>query len=150
MLHRSNLIFMNDRKFNFRKIFNVRNLTSLIICVILSSIVFVLVYWSDNWALMGAVNGSFAAGCIGVGFACLSFATNKGIFDVFSLGFQNTISVMRKEGTKKYPGLFEYREMKKKKRSENEYTYLAYLFSGIIYLIVSLSLYFPMMASISG
>ena len=139
---------MEDRKFNFRRIINKRNIITFLIFSIFLSIVFVLIYFFHDWALIGAVDGTFASGSIGIGISILSYASNKGIFDVFALGFQNTLSVMKKEGEKKYPGLFEYRELKQTKRKQNEFTCLAYLLSGIIYLIVSLSLYFPMMNSL--
>lgn len=83
----------------------------------------------------------FVACAVLIASSLIYLATNEGSFDVISVGFSNLFSTMKKNGSKKYDGLFEYREIKNAKRSEHRFSFLPILVSGVIYLIISIILF---------
>lgn len=128
----------NGKSFNFRLIFNLRSLIYFVITLAILSAVFVIVYFSQNRSFKGLCDGSFVSGALGIGIGGLSFITNQGTFDVFPVGTQNLIAVLRKDGKKRYDGLFEYRNLKAEKRKANRFNPLIYIAAGLIYIVVSI------------
>lgn len=88
------------------------------------------------------MNGSFVSGACLIGFSLLYIAGNFGTFDVISVGFANLFSVIKRNGSKKYDGIYGYEEVHKEKRLANRFKFFPILISGICWLIVSLSFYF--------
>ena len=111
---------MNDKKrFSIRDVFYLKSIKVLIIFFIIQVLIFLLIFGLSNWHLIGAINGTFVSGAIGLGIAGLSFTNNQGIFDVFQVGFENLISVSKKNGRKKYD-LYGFKESKVNKRNSNK------------------------------
>lgn len=132
---------MNDKKrFSIRDVFYLKSIKVLIIFFIIQVLIFLLIFGLSNWHLIGAINGTFVSGAIGFGIAGLSFTNNQGIFDVFQVGFENLISVSKKNGRKKYD-LYGFKESKVNKRNSNKYMWIIYLIDGIIFLIASIILF---------
>lgn len=133
---------MNDKKkFTIRDVFYLKSLKVLIIFFIIQVLIFVLIFGLSGWHLVGAINGTFVSGAIGLGVAGLSFANNQGIFDVFQVGFENIISVSKKNGKKKYD-LYGFKDAKINKRNSNKYMWIIYLIDGTVFIIISLILFF--------
>ncbi len=133
---------MNDKKrFSIKDVFYLKSIKVLIIFFIIQVLIFLLIFGLSNRHLVGAINGTFVSGAIGFGVAGLSFTNNQGIFDVFQVGFENLISVSRKNGKKKYD-LYGFKETKLNKRNSNKYMRIIYLIDGTIFLIISLILFF--------
>ena len=133
---------MNDKKkFTIRDVFYLKSLKVLIIFFIIKLLIFVLIFVLSGWHLVGAINGTFVSGAIGLGVAGLSFANNQGIFDVFQVGFENIISVSKKNGKKKYD-LYGFKDAKINKRNSNKYMWIIYLIDGTVFIIISLILFF--------
>lgn len=133
---------MNDKKkFTIRDVFYLKSIKVLIIFFIIQVLIFVLIFGVSGWHLIGAINGTFVSGAIGFGVAGLSFTNNQGIFDVFQVGFENIISVSKKNGKKKYD-LYGFKEAKINKRNSNKYMWIIYLIDGTVFIIISLILFF--------
>ena len=133
---------VEKKRFDVKEIFNLKSLLSFSLLLGIEVIVFLIVYVLNDYINVSAVNGTFAAGCVGVAIAGLTFAANDGTFDVFPVGFQNLISVARKDGRKKYDGLFEYRQIKATRRKSRRFIPLWYLLDGIIFILISVILNF--------
>lgn len=129
------------KKFNIKEIFNWRNYLLFGISLLFLTGVFLLVFGLNGWSLYAGLNGSFVAGCLGIAFGAMSFVTNAGFFDVISVGFANLIAMFKKNPTKKYPGIYEYRELKTDKRRSNRFYWIWYLLSGIVFLIAAIVIY---------
>ncbi len=134
----------DDRKFNIHEMFNVPNLLRFIVSLVILTLVFILIAWSYEWKAVAIIDGTFVSGAIGIGIGILSFVTNQGTFDVFTVGFANLASVMKKDGRKRYDGLFEYRNIKESKRKTGRFNALVYFTAGLIYMILAIILYFSL------
>lgn len=123
------------------KIFNLKNLIIFLISLIVGLIIslFYLLFYS--FSLYYFMNAAFISAAVLIAAALLYLVSLQGLFDVFVVGFSNLREVFKKNGTKRYDGLFEYQEIKKEKRKSNAFSWIPILFSGVIYLIISLILY---------
>ena len=128
---------MRKKAFSWYDVFNVQSWTSFTIMLIVESLIFLAIFGFNGWTLMGAMDGTFVAGCIGVGIAGLTYAANDGTFDVFPVGFANMIGSFKKEVEKRYDGVYQYREIKAAKRKSRRFIPLFYLAAGLIYLIAA-------------
>lgn len=132
------------RKITIYHFFNIPNLIVFIICLVLGGLFFVIypLLNYEGFTIYNMMNGSFVSGACLIGFSLLYIAGNFGTFDVISVGFANLFSVIKKNGTKKYDGIYGYEEVHREKRLANRFKFFPILVAGIIYLIVSLILYF--------
>lgn len=102
---------------------------------------FLLIYGVSGWTMYGAIDGTFASGATGIAISILSYVTNQGLFDVFYVGFENLISVSKKNGKKQYD-MVSYRESKITQRKSNRFIFLSYLIVGVVFLVASLVLFY--------
>ncbi|MBO8427708.1 MAG: DUF3899 domain-containing protein [Firmicutes bacterium] len=132
---------MEKRKFSIRDIFNLRNLIKFIIALVVDALFIVIFLWIKGFNLVNLVDASFIAGGITFLVGGFQIVANSGFFDVIVVGFANLSAVFKKNGTKKYDGLYEYRLVKEEKRFDNKYSSLSYFLAGIISLIIFLITY---------
>lgn len=127
---------MKSRDF-LGRIFTFRNLVQLIIALFIGLLIFLLVYAYHDYKYIYAIDGLFAGGAALIGFGLLSFAANEGTFDIFNVGFANTFAVWKKNGQKKYGGLYEYRSLKEETRKSNRFSFLAYVIPGLLLVCIA-------------
>ncbi len=109
---------------------------------ILGVSVFLAIYFTRTEDPFRAVNSCFIPGVILIGFSLFSLIIKTGFFDFASYGITSAFYALRKGEEKAYEDLVDYKEKKKVIRKENTYTFLPYLLTGIVFLMVSLILYF--------
>lgn len=129
------------KKIKLKDIFNLYFWIKFAVGLGTSGLLFILIYALNGFTTIWLINSLFVATIFSLSLAALSFATNAGTFDVISLGFKNMFLMAKKEVDEKYD-LFQYREMKSMKRKVERFSFLGYLFSFLIFLIVYLSFYF--------
>ena len=130
------------RRITYKDFFNIHSLAYLICGTILGSLFLLLIMAIRDWSMSGAIDGSFLGGCMAIGFGLLFWAGNDGTFDVISLGFSDLVSTIKRNGKRKYESLFDYREQHKAERKNKRFSWLAFILVGIIFLIISVILYF--------
>ncbi len=77
------------------------------------------------------VDALSAAGAVSVFFGLLLWVAAAGAFDMIGYGF----SVLG--GKRKYRDLYEYTVGKKEKRSRRNMTYMPYIVTGVVFLMIS-------------
>ena len=75
----------------------------------------------------------FAVGFITFGIGLLVFSSNEGVFDGLTFAVGAFINMFKKETSKKYSSLYEYRELKGERNTEFSFV----LLSGLAFLLVS-------------
>lgn len=129
------------RKFNIREIFSLDNLVVALISLVVGVLIFLIYFFSRNQLLIDACDGMFIASGVLICVGFLFLIMNQGTFDVIAVGFANLFSVFKKNGTKKYDGIYEYQNIKAEKRRSTRFRFLAILFVGLIFLIIALILW---------
>lgn len=122
-------------------IFTLKNLIILLVSLSIGALIYVLFSLYKGFTFYNAIDGFFVAGSVLVLGGLLFLAGNEGTFDVFSVGFANLFATAKKNGTKKYDSLYDYREMKLEKRKGNRYILIPIEISGVLYLIVAVVLF---------
>ena len=122
-------------------IFTLRNLIALLVSLAIGALIYVFFSFYRGFTFYNSIDGFFVAGSVLVLGGLLFLAGNEGTFDVISVGFANLYSVFKRNGTKKYASLYDYREMKGEKRKGNRYILIPIELAGIVYLIVSIVLF---------
>lgn len=133
---------MKKEKLTWKHFINFKNLIVLLVSLALGSLIFVIycALKEGQFNIYNAADGSFVAATVLLCFSLMYVVLNHGTFDVIAVGFSNVFSFMKKDGTKKYDGLYEYSELKKEKRNKNRFVYLPILIGGLIFLIVAICL----------
>ena len=124
-------------KFSYKDIFNIKNLILFIISLVIGIIIFLLVYALHDYVYMYAMDGLFAGGAALVGIGLLALASNQGTFDIIVVGFANLFAISKKQGKKKYDGLYDYQTIKAQDRTDARFQWLVYVTAGVIYLIIA-------------
>ena len=75
----------------------------------------------------------FAVGFITFGIGLLVFSSNEGVFDGLTFAVGAFVNMFKKEPSKKYSSLYEYRELKGER--DTEFSFI--LLSGLAFLLVS-------------
>ena len=75
----------------------------------------------------------FAVGFITFGIGLLVFSSNEGVFDGLTFAVGAFVNMFKKEPSKKYSSLYEYRELKGER--DTEFSFI--LLSGLTFLLVS-------------
>ena len=75
----------------------------------------------------------FAVGFITFGIGLLVFSSNEGVFDGLTFAVGAFVNMFKKEPSKKYSSLYEYREL----RGERDTEFSFILLSGLAFLLVS-------------
>ena len=75
----------------------------------------------------------FAVGFITFGIGLLVFSSNEGVFDGLTFAVGAFVNMFKKEPSKKYSSLYEYRELKGERDTEFSFV----LISGLAFLLVS-------------
>ena len=75
----------------------------------------------------------FAVGFITFGIGLLVFSSNEGVFDGLTFAVGAFVNMFKKEPSKKYSSLYEYRELKGERNTEFSFV----LLSGLAFLLVS-------------
>lgn len=130
----------NKKRFNIKEIFSLDNLIVSLISLVVGIIIFLAYFLVRNMSLLDALDGTFISSGVLICVGFLFLIVNQGTFDGIVVGFSNLFSVFRKDGKKKYDGIFEYQEIKKDKRKGTRFRFLAIIFVGVIFLIISLIL----------
>ena len=133
---------MKKEKLTRKHFINLKNLYVLLGSLCLGSLIFVIycVVKEGQFNLYNSTDGSFVAAAVLLCVSLLYLVLNHGTFDVIAVGFSNVFSFMKKDGAKKYDGLYEYAETKKEKRNKNRFVYLPMLLSGLVFLIIAIIL----------
>lgn len=124
--------------------FNLPNTIIFLVSIVIAIVVTVLYAFCSHgqFTLYNFTNGSFVSAAILIGSSLLYLAANHGTFDVINVGFINLFSVIKKNGTKKYDGIYGYQEAHEATRSSHRFRFFPILVAGILVLGVSLILYF--------
>ncbi len=133
---------MKKINISYRDFFNLYNLVHFLVSLVIAILFNVIYLWITDFTILNFIDSTFVSGLIMIGIGFLSIASNDGLFDSIIVGFANLFEVFKKNGTKKYDGLYEYREIKKEKRRAKRFTFLCYILSGLIAIFVFLGLYF--------
>lgn len=129
-------------KFSFKRIFNWRNLAILIGSLIAGvAILLIYVLIKQKWDLLNFTDGTFVASAILIAFGFMHIVLNMGTFDVIAVGFSNLFSVMKKDGSKKYDGIYGYQEAKEPKRKGTRFYFIPIVTAGFIFLIIAIILF---------
>lgn len=139
---------MKNKKFSFNEIFNLKNLIIFLFCLLFGILIIIVYSVFTSFSLYDLTNGSFVSAAIVILLGLLELVLNQGTLDIIAVGFVNLFEVFKKDGTKKYDGLYGYQEAKKEKRHSDRFIFLAMEASGIIILIVALIIYFVWKASL--
>ena len=114
---------------------------SLITLAVETLVVFIILFYKDVFSQTEAVkvyhilvDAFFVAGFITVGVGLLIFTTNEGVFDGLTFAVGAFVNIFRKNPTRKYSSLYDYREQKGRQRVEFGFM----LICGAIFLFVSL------------
>jgi Mn2+/Fe2+ NRAMP family transporter len=75
----------------------------------------------------------FAIGFITFGIGLLIFSSNEGVFDGLAFAVGSFINMFKKDPSKKYASLYEYRESKGERNTEFSFI----LLSGLAFLVIS-------------
>lgn len=126
-----------ESKFNIREIFNISNLVVFIISIVLGVIIFVIYSAIFNFSLLKMCDGMFVAAAILLFFGLGHLIINQGTLDVIPVGFSNLYNVFKRDGKKKYDGLYEYQQVKAQKRKDTRFRFIPIVLAGLILLIVS-------------
>lgn len=131
------------------KLFNLRNLIIFLCSLSFGAIVTILFcVFRGGFNLLNSNDGSFVAAAVLIGFGCLHISANVGTFDVITVGFINLFSSFKKNGTKKYDGIYEYQNVKEKSRVGKRFYFFPLISAGIIYLVLAIILFFLYKASL--
>lgn len=132
------------RKITIYHFFNLSNLIILLVSLLIGAVVMILyvLFSHEQFTLYNFVNGSFVSSAILIASSLLYLASLFGTFDVISVGFTNLISVIKKNGVKKYDGIYGYQEAHEAVRESHRFRFLPILVAGLLFLGVSLMLYF--------
>lgn len=130
------------KKFNIYRIFNIKNLIILLVSLAIGGLIPVLfcLIKEGGFSLLNLVDGFFVSGALLIGIGLMVIVLNMGTFDIIAVGFSNLFSVTKKEGTKKYDGVYEYQTNKEAKRQSERFYFIPIVLIGLIYLIVSIIL----------
>ena len=128
-------------RINIHDIFSIDNLITLLVSIVIGIVIFCAYFFLRGMKFLDAVDGSFIASGILICVGFLFLIVNQGTFDGIVVGFSNLFSVFKKDGKKKYDGIFEYEQIKAEKRKGTRYRFLAIILSGLIFLIISLILW---------
>ncbi len=130
------------KKFSIYEILNLRNLIYFLVSIVCGIGIFVIFCLIKNvsFSLLNSCDGFFVGACVLIGVGILQLVVNQGTFDVIAVGFSNLFSVFKKDGTKKYDGIYGYQEAKQAKRKQNKYNRIPIAFAGLLLLIVALIL----------
>lgn len=114
---------------------------SLITLAVETLVVFIILFYKDVFSQTEAlkvyhilVDAFFVAGFITVGVGLLIFTINEGVFDGLTFAVGAFVNIFRKNPTRKYTSLYDYREQKGRQRVEFGFM----LICGAIFLFVSL------------
>ena len=130
------------RKVTWRDFFNLHSLAFLICGLIVGGLAILIPCSINNWNFIGFIDGTFLAAAIDIGLGLLVLASNQGTFDIISLGFSDLVNTIKKNGERRYDGLFDYREQRKEIRRSKRFSFLALELDGLIFLIISITSYF--------
>lgn len=122
------------------RVFNKTNAIALAVALVLSLAVFFGLYLFKSKELYDCINYSFLIGAVVFLLSLFILIVNLGMFDLMAVGFANLFSAMKKNGTKKYDGLFDYTEQKSAKRKGNRFIFLPVLVVGSAFIILSIIL----------
>lgn len=126
---------------NIQSIFNLRNLVSLLISLAVGALIYVAFGFYKSFNLYNSVDGLFIAAACLICIGLMYWIINAGTFDGLTVGFSNLFAVQKKNGTKKYDSIFDYRETKAAKRASNRFSFLPIVFAGFLYLVAALIVY---------
>ncbi len=91
---------------------------------------------AEDWkSVTTYANGSFAAGMTLIGCGGLSWCCSLGAYDMMSYLF------VRKGPNGSKPTLYDYSEQKRVERSANKLSFLPYIITGAVFVIISLILF---------
>lgn len=131
-----------DKKKLIKRLFNLRNLIIFSVSMFIGAIIIILFcVFRQEFNLLNANDGSFVACAILIAFGCLHITLNMGTFDVVAVGFANLFSVFKKNGSKKYDGVYEYQLVKEEKRNSTRFYFFPILIAGLIYLLLAFILF---------
>lgn len=130
------------KKFSIYEILNLRNFIYFLVSIVCGIGIFVIFCLIKNvsFSLLNSCDGFFVGACVLIGVGILQLVVNQGTLDVIAVGFSNLFSVFKKDGTKKYDGIYGYQEAKQAKRKQNKYNRIPIVFAGVLLLIVALIL----------
>lgn len=139
----------SSKKKILTKLFNIKNLI-IFLCSLFFGILVVVLFclFRGGFNLLNSNDGSFVAAAILIGFGCFHISANVGTFDVITVGFINLFSSFKKNGTKKYDGIYEYQTVKEKSRSGKRFYFFPLISAGIVYLLIAIILFFLYKASL--
>lgn len=125
----------------FKKIFFHKKLNYIIISI-LSIIIFILVLAIKGFdRLQSYLDASFVVCVFNFCAAGLSCTTREGVFDSLGYGFDRLFKSLF-TGRYKYKDLVEFRDARIDKRNRNKYNFAPYLVIGLIFMILTIILYF--------
>lgn len=131
------------KRFDKTRIFNLQNLIIFLVSLVVGILIFVFycLCCEDQFTLYNSVNGLFVAAAILLFIGLGDITLNMGTFDIVAVGFANLYSAFKKDGKKRYDGVYEYQQKKEVKRKSTRFRFLSFLIAGIILLIISLILW---------
>lgn len=123
----------------------MKSLKKYLIAIIAEAVlVFLVAVSKDIFSVNEAVkiyhilcDSFFAIGFIAAGIGLLIFTTNEGVFDGVTYAVGSFINMFKKDPSKKYASLYDYRESKG--RRAIEFGFL--LICGLIFVAISLIMY---------
>lgn len=141
-------VVKQKKKFSIYEIFNFKNLIIFLISLFVGLVISVVYGIIRAFEFIYVVDGFFLGSCVVIFVGLFDLILNQGTFDVVAVGFSNLYAVTKKNGTKKYDGIYEYAETKRAKRQESRFRFLAIVGAGIVLLIVTFILYLIFNASV--
>ena len=125
-------------KFNWHYIFNLDSLIVFLVSLVLGILIFVLYCLiKSSFSLINCLDGMFVASAVILFLGFGQLILNQGTFDGIVVGFANLASVFKKNGSKRYDGIYEYQELKKEKRKGTRFRFIPTLTVGVILLIIA-------------
>lgn len=105
------------------------------IAIVIPIVVILPVYFCTDFGLS---NTLLIPGLVYLAGCALLFIGRSGTFDLFAYQFSNLLSSWRREVTKKYEDLIQYKEVKEERRKLNKPSYLPFLAIGLILVVLAI------------
>jgi len=119
-------------KIKLGDIFSKRNLFVGGLVLVLGFVAFFIFFYANGTNLYNAIDSSSKVFLILFFVGGLVFVIECGMFDVVSVGFANIFAIRKGEG-KRYASLYDYKEVKRIKRSSDIYLVFPFLLDGILF-----------------
>lgn len=111
------------------------NLITFIISIVVGVIIFCLIFFLRNMALIDAVNGVAIGSLVVLLFGLLMWVSHLGAFDTIVFGFKQLGSMFFAKDARRDGDYADYKQNKAETRANSSYNFVAVIAAGLLLLI---------------